>query len=109
MVAAPRSAALGGRPDHHHGRPRERSDYALDRSFARGGAAARAGKARTPGVVGRAVDVRRSRRHGGGVLRRAAARGGPLVPARAVDMSAELVRRARAVMKNAYAPYSKFH
>src|SRR5207237_1006384 len=73
-------ARAGGRSDHHHGGPRQRSDHAVHRSFtgSRAGVGARAaGAGAWPGGAG---DVRGSGGDGGGVLRRGAARGGQLVP-----------------------------
>src|SRR5205823_9888214 len=57
---------------------------------------------------GGAGDVRGSGGDGGGVLRRAAARGRHLFPEGRVGVSAELVRAARAAQQQAYCPYSKF-
>ena len=61
-----------GRPDYLHRGPRQRSDHALHRSFARGGAAAGLGPEGAAGRAGRATHLRRYGADGGGVPRRGA-------------------------------------
>src|SRR2546430_1356147 len=87
---------------------RERSDHAVHRSFAGSGAGVGARAAGAGARFGGAGDVCGSGGDGGGVLRRAAARGWHLLPEGRVGVSAALVRAARAVQQQAYCPYSKF-
>src|SRR2546428_4487563 len=100
----------GRRPDHFHRRPRGRPDHAIDGPLTRGGADPGAGPAGAAGgpwradhLRGHGSDRRRVLRRGG-----AAACRGNVVPLGGLGVSAELVRRARDVQKNAYCPYSKF-
>src|SRR6266699_2950958 len=104
-----RSPHQGRRPDHSHRRPRERPDHALDGPLPRGRADPGAGPAGAAGGAGRAEHLRGHGRDRRRVLRRGAPAGrGDVVPHGDLVVSAELVRRARDVQKNAYCPYSKF-
>src|SRR6267142_1454106 len=89
---------------------RERPDHAIHGPLTRGGADPGAGPAGAAGGAGGAEQLRGPGSDRRRILRcgAPAARGGNVVPLAGLGVSAELVRRARDVQKNAYCPYSKF-